>query len=943
MPGFHASGTAAEEFDEDLFQNGGDDEIPLSANITIDKAKASEEIIDGVITRVGPTRGNFVVLEVLVTIDSLAKAEHILGEGQITAWQRGQLDNGHEIRIAVTVPGRLQMGTAAVDIGDRVEAVGQWHAHPDYGRQFKAGIIILSQQGDHMSLGMVLRWLPRVPGVGVATINRLKEGFGETLPAIIDNQTALHEVLEASGQPHAARIAANIVAEWEKANNTEATRDMLWLVGIGFGLKTAQNIVHALKTNIRSTIMENPWVLCEVVDRIGFLTSDRVAIATGTAMDTPQRLESAITYVLRQAENEGHCGLPTAWLGTRLCQLTGLSPEIVKNTIRRHVVEGRLKASLCDEEKMLLRLPDLDQFERLIADTIEEFVLFRASSCDMPSDQVNLGQPCPDTIDMMMQWAGKMALHEGKPLNTGQEQAIRTLLSENIMALTGPPGVGKTTVLRYACAALQQFWKNNYIMRPILGAAMAGRAAQRMGDSLNGLGIPTSTIYRLLGWTSDRYWSTGLHCHLNKQEFDAILRDDEQCESLSLPLLQRLADNGYDLGEIQHKGSGFIFDRYRPLDAGLVLVDECSMPDIRVMGALFDALSPEQTRLVLIGDRDQLNPIGAGKVYHDIIESGVVPIVRLTEIVRSGDAIAQAVKNIGQGVLPPACAKNGPWKRRQEADVANIIANVIHTVSEELPSRGFDMKRGEIQVLTPMRRGPLGTIALNRHIKNAVNPLREGEPMVKIAGGDGDPMIYTVGDRVMQIANNYQLGVMNGEQGTIIGIETSKKDGLTIIVDFGIANTTISKIHEDDARSPFGNEGREDAPDTVRRYSYTEFSESITMCWAATVHKLQGSEARAVITVLNDQHFRMLLRPMLYTAASRGREVSIVIGSDRAFRRALTTQDSSCRHGHLLPRLKEIRAKAERIRQIRMESAPMGAFPAPQNGEDIPLPRFDCL
>ena len=390
-----------------------------------------------------------------------------------------------------------------------------------------------------------------------------------------------------------------------------------------------------------------------------------------------------------------------------------------------------------------------------------------------------------------------------------QRQAVARALRDRVLVITGGPGTGKTTLVRGVVSILRRQ------KQTVLLAAPTGRAANRLQEAT---GAEVRTVHRLL-------------------EFDP------------------------------HLGA-FRRDAERPLEADLVLVDEASMLDVTLAASLFDAI-PDDARLVLVGDVDQLPSVGPGSVLADVIVSEAVPVVRLTEIFRQSRAsrIVVNAHRILQGHRPEVAAgvagKDSDFHFIPRRTPEEVLDTLLHLVGERIEGGfGLDPRR-EIQVLSPMRRGLLGTENLNRELQALLNPSGA------IAGRSGP---FRIGDRVMQVRNNYDLDVFNGDVGRIHSFDRDK--------------------------------GRWQVDFDRRRVEYEGADlEQLTLAYAATVHKAQGSEYPCVVLPLHTQHYMMLQRNLLYTAVTRASRLMILVGDPKALDIALRNRRQAERLTALAERL----------------------------------------
>lgn len=399
-------------------------------------------------------------------------------------------------------------------------------------------------------------------------------------------------------------------------------------------------------------------------------------------------------------------------------------------------------------------------------------------------------------------------------LAPSQREALASLTSSTVAVLTGGPGTGKTTVVGALLALARR------ARLQVALAAPTGRAAMRMKEAT---GVEARTLHRLL--------------------------------------------------EFNPRTGRFARDDLQPLEADWVVVDEASMLDVVLLGHLLRAVSPG-TRLTLVGDADQLPPVGPGDPFRDLIASGTVPVARLREVFRQeeGSAIVRAAHEVLSGREPrtPADGLAGDERPGGQGlhdfyvvlreDAADVAAVVERLVVERIPARfGLNPHR-DIQVLAPMHRGDCGTEALNRSLRRRLNPAAAGRPG------------FQPGDRVIQTRNNYNKEIFNGDIGQVLA---RHQDG-TVRVQFEDRLVDLDPSEAED----------------------------LALAYAISVHKAQGSEFPAVVVALHTQHYLMLRRNLLYTALTRGRRLCVLVGSRRAIRLAVANDRVEVRNTRLAARLR---------------------------------------
>lgn len=443
-----------------------------------------------------------------------------------------------------------------------------------------------------------------------------------------------------------------------------------------------------------------------------------------------------------------------------------------------------------------------------------------------------------------------MAEELGIQYDDAQLYAIRTAAASKGMVLTGGPGTGKTTVTQGIIEVFKKFKLH------ILLAAPTGRAAKRASEST---GMEAKTIHRLLGYS----------------------------------------------------GSGtFEHNEEHPLEGDILIIDESSMIDLRLMSSLLKAV-PENMRLILIGDINQLPSVGPGTVLKDIIDSGVFPVVRLTKIFRQAaeSHIITNAHRINDGLFPvidDSDPKNDFFldmmdkkgEKLEASEIAERTAQaIIKLLTDTIPNI-YHIQPKDIQILAPMRNGSAGTIALNKLAQEALNP--EG-PTIAFEGYS-----YRKGDRVIQTKNDYEKGVFNGDIGYIVAVNTEKELLKVEFLDTDKQETDSTfwldywDMDEDEEEESEGLDSH--GPNPYVTYSRNDL-ENLDPAYAITIHKSQGSEFPAVIMPFLNSHFVMLERNLLYTGVTRARKYLFLKGQRNAIYKAVKTISMLSRNSNLRSKL----------------------------------------
>jgi exodeoxyribonuclease V alpha subunit len=546
------------------------------------------------------------------------------------------------------------------------------------------------------------------------------------------------------------------------------------------------------------------------------LTADRIASSVGISDDSPLRLSAAALYCLEQASTDGHTALPPEQLIAAIISLLQCDAEQAQVGIDTALRDGKVIRELFPEGvayPMLYYSRKLYSAERRLADTLR--MLLRVK--ELPEESQYRDDENFDAVaEAMVRRLRKRNSNSTVELNEEQQQACISAKSYPISIITGGPGVGKTTVIaQIVREALEKHW----VLRL---AAPTGRAARRLSESA---GLTATTIHRLLQY-------------------------DPQTKK-------------------------FVFDENEPLKCDMLIIDEVSMLDIFLARSLFAAVRPG-TRVILVGDRDQLPSVGPGAVLQDLINCGRIPVTELKRIYRQreGSRIVTSAHDVNHGIVPslanPPRGTRGDFYFYEYRDASAAAEFTRKLVCNHIPAFfGFD-SMDDIQVLTPMRRGECGVNALNESIQALLNPPSEEKPEIVLNGDT--PRIFRLGDRVMQIKNNYDKQIYNGEMGRIISMDPGNRS-FTVLFD------------------------------SARVAYKADETDQLTLCYAITIHKSQGSEFPVVVMPMLDQHHIMLQRNLLYTGMTRAKKLFIIVGSRFAVQTAVKNNTPTMRISMLRYRL----------------------------------------
>jgi exodeoxyribonuclease V alpha subunit len=604
--------------------------------------------------------------------------------------------------------------------------------------------------------------------------------------------------------------------------NWEVWQIVGFLERFGIGAESAKKVYDLLGINAIAEIEADPYILIDISRGVDFKQIDQMAIELGIEKENQKRVKSGIKYALIKITYNGHCCTLKENLIEYVKTLLNVNEATIENGIINLKVNDEIVVENRNGEEWIY-LYSFYNAENQIARNILELDKYRnVKKVSNIEKELNLVEKRTDII-----------------LSEKQKEAIRAINDNNVTIITGGPGTGKTTIIK---SIIEIYKQKKY---KIVLCAPTGRAAKRMTETT---GEEASTLHRLL--------------EIGKVDEESLFKKDNE-----------------------YQGA--------PIDGDIIIVDEVSMVDMFIMSYLLDCIY-KGTKLILVGDCDQLPSVGPGSVLKDLIASERIVTVHLDKIFRQAakSKIIVNAHRVNNG--KKFISKEDPeMEEDSKQDFFFIKENNQEKVLEQVLSlcNGRLKKFGDydffesIQVLSPTKKGLLGTKEMNKALQEELNPHREGEAEKNSMGA-----IFRIGDRIMQIKNNYDMywekknegevevgnGVFNGETGTILNINEKEKN---ICVKF-----------DDD------------------KYVWYEFNdlEQIEHSYCITIHKAQGSEFDVVIMIVPQAAPMLLTRNLLYTGLTRAKKLLIVIGNERVIDYMINNVDSKKRNTGLEFKMKDM-------------------------------------
>lgn len=623
------------------------------------------------------------------------------------------------------------------------------------------------------------------------------------------------------------RIARQIAVQMEEKK--ELREAMIFLQRYGISNTLAVKIYDTYGTRLYAVLEENPYRLAEDITGVGFKIADEIATKVGIHTDSDYRIRSGILYVLLQGAQEGNVYLPMELLLQRAAELLGLTVEQVEPQIMNLMMDKKLVIKEKDGQKAVYAM---------------SYYYAELNCARMLHDlNVSMGEGggkndglLPAEEQKLEERIRELEKRERIELDDLQRKAVLESIKNGLLILSGGPGTGKTTTIN---TMIQYFEEEG---QDILLAAPTGRAAKRMTEAT---GYEAKTIHRLL--------------------------------ELGGP------------GETDYTNTKVAFERNEenPLEADVLIIDEMSMVDIHLFQSLLKAVTVG-TRLIMVGDVNQLPSVGPGQVLRDLIDSGCFPVIMLQKIFRQAgesDIVVNAHR-IRQGQEIRMDNKSRDFFFLPRNDVNVIYKHMVQLVTEKLP-RYVNATPFDIQVLTPMRKGVLGVETLNQILQEYVNPPAPGKAEHECGG-----TLFRQGDKVMQIKNNYRLEW-----------EVVSKYGIPIDKGLGVFNGDMGTIREIDEYSQSVTVEYDEGKRVT--YPFSDMDE-VELAYAVTIHKSQGSEYPAVIMPLLGGPKMLMNRNLLYTGVTRARDCVTILGSADTVMQMIRNENEQKRFSGLADRIREV-------------------------------------
>ena len=711
---------------------------------------------------------------------------------------------------AITVVGYLPF----IAVGDTLKLQGKMVIHQEYGEQFKIENFEKIMPESAQALEKYLA-SGTIKGIGPATARKIIEKFGEETLTVFKFEPLRLAEIKGISKDKAYEIGEEFNEKWE------VWQIVSFLEQFGIGANNSKKVYDALGVNAVEKIQENPYVLVDIVYGINFNNIDNIAMQIGIPLDSDYRIRSGIKYALLVASYNGNTCVQKDNLIVYVKSILEVDEDRIEDNLINLDVNSEIHIIEKNDEKWVFLEP-LYKAEKNIA---ERLIVLRdcENTKHIKSFESEI-KKCEEKIDI--------------ELSEKQFEAIKQINENNVCIITGGPGTGKTTIIKFAI----EIYKNH--RKKVVLCAPTGRAAKRMSETT---GEEAKTIHRLL-----------------------------------------------EIGKFEEDKLGSIDTEVSPVDADVLVVDEMSMVDVFLMNYLIKAIYLG-TKIIFVGDPNQLPSVGPGSILKDLIDSDEFATVHLDKIFRQAakSKIIVNAHNVNHGI---SFIGKKDYEKDSENDFFYInesnqdkmLYQVLSLSKERLKNYGDYEFFKNIQVLTPTKKGKMGTKELNQSLQEVLNP--KIEEIEEKAYGQ---IVFREGDRVMQIKNNYDIywekgsknnlrtfeagtGVFNGEIGRIVKIDSNERQ---------------MEIEFDDGK--------------VAWYVFSELDQ-LEHAYSITIHKAQGSEFDVVILVVPPSSNMLLTRNLLYTGLTRAKKMLIVIGNKNLIEFMINNCDTKKRNTGLKIKFQDI-------------------------------------
>ena len=709
----------------------------------------------------------------------------------------------------ITIVGKAQ----AVWEGEEVKAEGQWVTDKVHGRQFKAETLTCIAP---RSLKGIEKYLASglIKGIGPVLAKRIVDTFGEETMMVLSHQSGrLNEVPKLG----AAKIR-QIRESWHQ--NETMRENMIFGQTYGISVIKMTKIVRKYGPDAVAIVKADPYRLCRDIWGIGFATADKIALSVGIPKDSPLRARASISYTLEtEAEAGGHCWTYENDLLLHANELTGIPTEVLGEALKEEIEAGRVVVEGGGGHETEDGRREGEDARRETEDGSHVLSLKSALPRKIYLKSLYFSErDVARRVKAILETPRGFACFDAEKAivwwqsRAGFELAPkqRQALENSLKSKFSIITGGPGVGKTTIIRALVEIYGMKKLK--VILAAPTGRAAKRMTESV---GVPAQTIHRLLKWN---------------------------------PVTNK-----------------FTFNAENKLEGDVFIFDETSMIDVKLACDLLSAI-PDSAAVVWVGDTDQLPSVGAGSVLGDLIKSGAVPSTKLDFIFRQDTSglIVTNAHHVNAGEPLEIRQGDADFYFMRCEDPEMCVKRAIEFMTTRIPRKfGMDPLQ-DVQVLVPMRKNVLGTDNLNVELQKALNP--RGDTIIR--GGT----MFRTGDRVMQLRNNYDKDVYNGDVGFVKAVNS---DDRSMIVNF---------------------DGR------PVKYDGGDLDE-LVLAYATTIHKSQGSEYPAVIVIIHTQHYVMLQRNLLYTAITRGKRLVLLMGVPYAIDQAIKTNTVRERRTSLSERL----------------------------------------